>query len=81
MLVPEVVLTNQQAAALVRSGVTKTAPFSSESPLNFSNWRQNLLANNVMIATAQLLVNVLVKRPEVCVCVCGAGRGRLVPFP
>ena len=65
MLVPEVVLTNQQAAEFMRRGVTKTTPFSSEHPLNFSNWHQNVKSNNLMIATAQLLVNVLVKRPEV----------------
>ena len=65
MLVPEVVLTNQQAAAFISCGLNKTNPFSSEHPLSFGNWHQNLMSNNVMVATAQLLVNVLVQRPEV----------------
>ena len=65
MLVPEVVLTNQQAAEFIRCGVTKTTPFSSEHPLNPSNWHQNLLSNNVMVATGQLLVNVLAQNPQV----------------
>ena len=67
MLVPEVVLAAQQAAAFVRHGGVapdRVGAFSSERPLTAAGWPRHLAAHDVLIATGQSLLNVLAARPR-----------------
>jgi endoribonuclease Dicer len=65
MLVPEVVLCTQQAAAFIKAGVPGAAPFSgANESLNYSNWDIKLSLHSVLVCTPQVLVNVLTKKPQ-----------------
>jgi endoribonuclease Dicer len=65
MLVPEVVLCTQQAAAFIKGGVPKAAPFSgANASLNIENWDLKLKEYSVLVCTPQILVNILTKKPR-----------------
>jgi ERCC4-related helicase len=63
MLVPEVVLCTQQAAAFIKGGVPGAAAFSgANEALNINNWDLKLNMHSVLVCTPQILVNVLEKK-------------------
>lgn len=59
MVVPQVVLSTQQAARFIDAGIAATQAFNSEHSLTAASWPAELARCSVMVMTAQVYLNVL----------------------